>query len=145
MALQSGGAAKWHGGGALKLVNNRKRNRPWMPEGGAQSKGKDRVYNGQERNSENLLSFHTISFFSLFRVFFWTMGSNTLWNKQSPPPPPSFFFLGRGKINKSTADSNQFKHWAGVWNLCFREISSTQPPLSNQFCLQMNLHRRIGI
>lgn len=29
--------------------------------------------------------------------------------------------------------------------LCFREVSSTQPPLSKQFYLQMNIHSRIGI
>lgn len=35
--------------GSFEVCNNRKRNIPRMPEGGAQSKGKDRVYAGQER------------------------------------------------------------------------------------------------
>lgn len=81
-------------------------------------------------NSENLLSFYTISFFLFFSEFSfegWVpmpFEINNLF---------SHFLLGRGKINKSADEGNQFKQWAGIWKLCFREVSSTQPLLSNQF------------
>lgn len=83
-----------------------------MPEGGAQSKGKDHVNNVPERNSENLLRFHTISFFSLFSVLSFERWVPIPFEINNLPPP--IFFLGRGKINKSTTEGNQFKQWAGV-------------------------------
>lgn len=127
--------------GSFEVCSIRKRNIPWKPEGGAQSKGKDHVYNGQKREIlKTFWAFTQYPFFSFFSILFWRMGSNTFWNKQ-----PSFFPPCREKINKSSTEGNQFKQCAGFWNLCFREVSHTQPPVSNQFCLQMNLHSRIGI
>lgn len=128
--------------GSLEVCNNRKRNVPWMPEGGAQSKGKDHVYNGQEQ--EILKTFWALtpspffSFISVFSLEGWVPIPSEINNL------PLHFFLGRRKINKSTGEGNQLKHWAGVWYLCFREGSCTQPPLCMQFSSQMNLHSRTG-
>lgn len=92
--------------GSFEVCSIRKRNIPWMPEGGAQSKGKDHVYNGQKREIlKTFWAFTQYPFFSFFSILFWRMGSNTFWNKQ-----PSFFPPCREKINKSSTEGNQFNN-----------------------------------
>lgn len=109
--------------------------------GELRAKGKMCLQWTRKGNSENLLSFYTISFFLCFSVFSFEGWVPMPFEINNLFPP---FFLGRGKINKSTDEGNPFKEGAGVWNLRFGEVSCTQPALGNQFCLQMNLHSRIG-
>lgn len=114
--------------GSFEVCNNRKRNIPWMPEGGAQSKGKDHVSNRQEREIlKTFWAFYTISFFLFFSVFSfegWVPIPFEINNLFFPP----IFFLGRGKINKSTAEGNGFKQWAGVWNSALGKSSAHSLP-----------------
>lgn len=79
-----------------------------MPEGGAQSKGKDQDYIRNKKNTTKSPSFHKVSF-SLFQYSLLKAVLQYPQKYCSRPTPISYL----GKINKSTAESKQAKHWPG--------------------------------
>lgn len=114
--------AKWLGGKALRFANTEKKICCECQRGELRAKGKIKIIYAIRKILRKAPAF-TKYLFLFFSTLFWRLYYNTHRNTVPVPLPsatPTW-----GKINKSTAESKQAKHWPGFWACCFREVSGT--------------------
>lgn len=114
--------AKWLGGKALRFANTEKKICCECQRGELRAKGKIKIIYARRKIIRKAPAF-TKYLFLFFSILFWRLYYNTHRNTVPVPLPsatPTWW-----KINWSTAESKQAKHWPGFWALCFREVSGT--------------------